>query len=309
MPRQLTRDVAVAGLRMLRQAEALSLADKETRARQIIRDARARMPDGPAVVAFSGGRDSTVTAELVRRELGSDVLIMHVDTGLTAPAVADWVRAYAGDRLALVHPPRPLPETWRTVGALPIGAKMSTRRYRRANPELRISSPDCCRIHKAQPANAYMRETGARLLFYGARASDSHRHRFKLAYGGEIVDRGSLGIIAYPVLVWTPGDVLTWLDEQLPGYPVRYGRSEELGCWPCCVNAALPASTLARLRREDPARFWTAVREWSFGEDVLMLAYGLTRAGAQQLIARDGWEALAAAGAFDRIPRAQEGTR
>ena len=46
-----------------------------------------------------------------------------------------------------------------------------------------------------------------------------------------------------------------------------------------------------------------------YGLEILMIKYRVTRHGAEQLAAREGWDKLIGAGTFDRIPQAKKGLK
>lgn len=291
---------------LLRVLQAQPLAAKVDRALAIIGRARDAFGSaGGVAVAFSGGRDSTALAILTQR-VAPDWPIMYVDTGTAQPGLTAWVKRFAGDRLVHIQPEGDMLATWQAEGFYPIGGKISGALYRRDNPDSRANGTRCCEVHKARPARRWMRESGARCLVYGVRGEDSKRHRFKLVQG-ELFPSGDGWHLAYPILTWTRADVAAFLADACPDYPLRYSRHEEPGCRFCAVDLTLPQSNLATLRQTDRAAHLRAM-ETGMGAEILMLRYNLTRAGAEALIARDGLEALADAGAFDRIPGAERPT-
>jgi phosphoadenosine phosphosulfate reductase len=278
----------------LRRLQRLDLAAKVKRAREII---RAAIGTGAAIVAYSGGRDSEALA-ILARQIDPAIPLVYVDTGLAD----DRLTAHLDTRADLIRLTSPVdPElTWRKR-AIPIGAKVSTEAYRRVCPELRIGPRKCCEIHKAAPIKAYVQEIGATAIITGARGDDSTRHRFKLM-AGEVFPDAAGRFLAYPLLCWKREDVLSYLETEAPGYPLRYHRGEELGCRACAVNLARHPNQLATLRHADPAYHRRLIVQCGFGLEILQIRYGLTRAGAKALAKRDGWGALIDAGALDRIP-------
>lgn len=290
--------------RALRKLQQEPMAAKIKRAHKIVAAAR-RL--GRTVVSFSGGRDSVALA-IIAQEIDPAIPLVYVDTGIADPRLTEFVCQWAGDRLIHLHSDTHPETTWRNGGPVPIGAKVSAANYRRDNPELRINPSACCHVHKAAPMDRYRAATSTVALLIGARGDDSHRHRFKLQ-SGEIIPQAKGYFAAYPLLTWTRDDVFAFMDERLPNYQLRYGAAEEYGCRACCIDLPLWPNQLALLRHSDPAYHRRLIVEVGFGVQILMIRYGLTEAGARQLIDRDGWGALIDAGAFDRIPQPKAGKR
>ena len=242
------------------------------------------------------------------REQAPEIPLCYIDTGLADPRLTAWITQYGGAQLVHLPPVADPEETWRHEGCLPIGAKTATRNYQRENPDLRIGPGRCCQIHKAQPMNAWLKAHGCRALFFGARGDDSARHAFKLMSGEAFPSRHGW-TLAYPLLTWTQADILAWLRERMPGYPLAYARNKELGCRACAINLARWPNQMQKLRRADPAYHRHLMVDVGFGWEILMLRFGLTRRGAEQLVARDGWDALIAGGHLDRVPQSRKGMR
>lgn len=284
------------------------LAEKITRARQVIRLA-AESGGGEPIVSFSGGRDSVALAEIAREEFPA-ITLAYQNTGLADPRLVAWVEAYGSANLVHLPPARDPYETWKTdpKGCLPIGAKLSAQNYRRANRELRIGASRCCKFHKADPMHAWLRSVGAKAVLIGARGDDSSRHAFKLMWG-EVLKTKKGWLNAFPLLTWTQQDTLQFLRERVPTYPLMYARNEELGCTACAINLTRWPNQLQKLRRNDPALHRRLIIEAGYGLEILMIRFGLTRNGAQQLVERYGWDRLIDEGQLDRIPQPQRGLR
>lgn len=262
---------------------------------------------GPTACAFSAGRDSCALA-LLAHDVAPKMRLVRVETGLSAPELRKFAKRFGGRLLDTVEPDQHPFKTWKTAGYLPIGSKVAAALYRRANAELRISPKQCCQRHKGAPLRAYIKARGLACILSGARGDDSSRHSFKLLQG-EIFATKHGHHLAYPLLTWTAADTLDFLADRLPNYPFVYARSEELGCEVCAINLTLWPNQLSKLRERNPEKHRQAIEAHGFGEEILMIRYGLTRQGARDLIARDGLDALIDAGAFDRIPRAKKGLR
>jgi len=288
----------------LRKLQAQPIAKKIARAQKII---RAALDAGATAIAFSGGRDSIVLAD-VAATVDPTLPLIWANTGIADPRLVDYVREYGGDRLVEVHAPQHPEKTWQEKPCLPIGAKVSTSAYRRDNPELRINPSNCCRFHKAGPISSEAKRRGLAALCFGARGDDSNRHRFKLSTGEIFPDKHGY-LIAFPLLTWTQADALEYVAQHRPEYPLQYGTSEELGCLGCAIALARWPNDLALLRRKDPERHRRLIVDAGFGLEILKIKYGLTHAGAEALAARETWPRLIESGALDRIPNPRKGRR
>jgi len=295
---------AAAAFRALRKLRSRPLAEKIDRARQIIADT---LETGPAAVAFSGGKDSVTLAHLAR-QLAPTIPLVWINTGLAEAQLVEFVRGFAGADLVELKPETHPEQWWKETGRLPIGPKVSAAYYRKDNPELQIHPTACCERHKAKPMAAYLKTSATAALLNGARGDESNRHRFKLATG-EVFRAAAGHILAYPLLTWTHTDSLAYVRQNVPNYPLVYGQHEELGCRACAADLTRYPNQLAALRSTDPEYHRRVIVDFGFGLEILMIKYGLTRAGAQAQAERETWPALIEAGAFDRIPYPRKGHR
>ena len=278
---------------------------RSARAAAVIRETVARRR---AAVAFSGGRDSVALA-MIAEQVAPGLPLMHVDTGHAWPGLLDFVRQFAGPRLRLLSAGLDPHTLWTEARCYPVGAKVAARVYRRDNSDLAVDGSKCCQRLKADPVKRWIEAEGIEAVIFGARGDDTTRHAFKLRQGEAFEPKTGAYAVAYPLLTWTYKDTHAFLDRHFPDYPLRYSHNQEMGCQGCAVDLARWPNNLSYLRQSDPARYRHLIAETGLGLQILMIAYDLTRAGAEALVDRDGWDRLIEAGAFDRIPKARSGRR
>lgn len=177
-------------------------------------------------VSFSGGKDSTVTSDLVMRALGSPK-ILHIfgDTTLEFEQTQEYVMRFKKE-----HPYTPV-----------VSSKNKEKDFeelcRLIGPPSRIMRW-CCTIFKTgaitRKIDALFKGQERILAFYGIRRSESiSRSKYERESDGHKIARQ---VTISPVIDWLDGDVWLYiLSRQLnfnDAYRLGYAR---VGCW-CCPN-------------------------------------------------------------------------
>jgi len=195
----------------------------------------------PAMVSFSGGKDSLATLLLARRA-GLDIPLFFIDTGLEFPETVEHVRdaaARCGAKLIVEEAPREAFEEGLRVFGPP------GRDYRW-----------CCKTNKLGPtvrAIAKHYPDGV-LSFIGQRRYESEARASKPRVWRNPWTPGQVG--ASPIQNWTALHVwLLIMAEGVPANPWYERGLDRIGCFLC------PASDLAELRlvEESSPRY----QEWS----------------------------------------------
>jgi len=181
----------------------------------------------PVTVAFSGGKDSLVTLELVRK-VTEDFSVLYLDTGLELPETTPYVH--------------------KAMQELGLSNKLVTRR---TDPQvfwdtaLKLGPPGvdfrwCCKTSKLGPLNTLIRDSFQQqvLSFVGQRRYESQARAKSSSIWRNPWVSHQIGVS--PIKDWTALDV--WLYIMLANLPYNplYDRGySRVGCWLC------PASKIA----------------------------------------------------------------
>ena len=224
------------------------LLDIEYEAFQFIKDAIRRFPNHVALISFSGGKDSTVVSDLVRRALGrAEILHIFGDTTLEDDNTYEYVDQFQKD-----NPLIPFFEVRAEHDFYELVEQMGP-------PSRAIRW--CCTIFKTGPINNILQSFDYQkvLTFYGIRRDESvRRSRYhKLSPNGSdglgtvievdqdherngVTIGAKIGqqLTASPILDWTEFDVWNYiLSYDLPfnkSYRLGFSR---VGCWLCPLNS------------------------------------------------------------------------
>lgn len=224
-------------------------------------------------VSFSGGKDSTVTSDLVTRAL-SNPKIMHIfgDTTLEMPYTYEYVK-----RFKQKHPKTPL-----------ISARNKEKDFKTlcklVGPPSRVMRW-CCTVFKTgtiqKRIKSLYRDKKQILTFYGIRRSES-ANRSKYEREAESPKITKQRIVS-PIIDWMDFDV--WLYLLTTGidfneaYRLGYAR---VGCW-CCPNNSSWSEFLARIHMYEQAK--------EFRQFLVEFAMSIGKEDAQRYVDEGGWKA------------------
>ena len=224
-----------------------------------IRDVAKKYPSENIVISFSGGKDSTVTADLTVRALSNPNLV-HIfgDTTLEFPLTIEYVKRFRKNNLkAIFKTARNKEQNFYEV-CEDIGPPARMLRW-------------CCSMFKTGPItrilNSLYRDKSI-LTFYGIRKNESvNRSKYNRVEDAIIVDEDGNRIgndkikiqnqtVAAPIFLWKDIDIWLYiLGEGIDfndAYRLGYDR---VGCW-CCPNNNERAQLLSRIFLPDQARKW-----------------------------------------------------
>lgn len=206
--------------------------------------------NGQVYVAFSGGKDSTVLLDIVRR-IYPDVPAVFADTGLEFPEVRKF--ALSQENVVVVKPEmnfRKVIVTYgypvvskRTAETVEYGKKPGSYRWREIHGEIIMSngkpskfncqkwcylldapfkvSAKCCDIMKKRPMKKYAKATG-RFPIVATMATESiSRETVWMRQGCNAFN--SKSPISQPMSFWTEADVLEYLYTYNIPYASVYG--------------------------------------------------------------------------------------
>ena len=207
--------------------------------------------DGKVYVAFSGGKDSTVLLDIVRR-IYPDVPAVFSDTGLEFPEVREFVKSC--ENVTIVRPEmnfRKVIEVYgypvvskRVANTVEYGHKPGSFRWKELHGEIMRSngtpsefnckkwcylldapfkvSSRCCTIMKKQPMKKYSKETG-RVPIIATMANESRSRRATWLRMGCNAFSGKKPS-SQPMSFWTEEDVLEYLYTYQVPYASVYGE-------------------------------------------------------------------------------------
>ena len=212
--------------------------------------------DGNVYVSFSGGKDSTVLLDLVRR-IFPDVPAVFVDTGLEYPELREFVKTIPN--VTWLRPEMNFRKVIDTYGYPIVSKEISqvieearrnattgkyTYRIKRLNGELLDSngnksiyncakwkflldapfkiSHKCCNVMKKKPAKKYEKETGRKPIIGTMTCESQARKTAWKIHGCNAFNAKRPS--SQPISFWTEQDVLEYLLRyQIPYAPV-YGE-------------------------------------------------------------------------------------
>ncbi|NJN98338.1 MAG: phosphoadenosine phosphosulfate reductase family protein [Anaerolineales bacterium] len=256
------------------QPNLVHLLDLEDEAFQFIQHALQRFSNRTLMVSFSGGKDSTVVSDLVRRGIGrSDILHVFGDTTLEDEYTYEYVRQFQAENpLIPFFNARAEHDFHELVDQM--GPPSRVMRW-------------CCTIFKAGPINNLLQSLGDQkvLTFYGIRRDESVRRSqyHKISWNdpdrlGTVVsvdqDAEFNGVTvgakigqqatASPIIDWTEFDVWLYiLARNLQfnkSYRLGYSR---VGCWLCPLNSEWSEMLANVFFPEDSARWRTQLIDFA----------------------------------------------
>ena len=221
------------------------------------------------MVSFSGGKDSTVVSDLVRRALGrSDILHVFGDTTLEDENTYMYIKAFR-----------------ETNPLVPFFEARAEHDFHHLVEHMGPPSRKmrwCCTIFKAGPINNFLQTLGDHvkvLTFYGIRRSESvQRADYNaVTVGAKIGNQ----ITASPVIDWTEFDIWLYIFlHKLPfndSYRLGYSR---VGCWLCPLNSAW-SDMLAEIFFPQESERWR--------EQLLDFARRIGKPDPEIYVAQKGW--------------------
>ena len=210
----------------------------------IIKKTKKVFSDRYQIVSFSGGKDSTVVSNLVRKSL-SDNHILHIfgDTTLEFPTTYDYINKLREKDL----PPFLIPDT---------SKHDFFKLVDRMGPPSRIISW-CCNIFKTGPIGKLFQDISEEskiLTYYGIRRNESiGRSRYsKISQSPKIEKQ----IVFSPIIDWKEVDIWLYLLKENVKYnkAYEYGYSR-VGCW-MCPNNSKWSEFLTKIFFPDKSKMW-----------------------------------------------------
>lgn len=223
----------------LQQMQELPLEVKILKSSQRIRDWYEEY-EGNVYVSFSGGKDSTVLLDLVRK-IYPDVLAVYVDTGLEYPEIKQFVKKISN--VEYLKPKLPFHQVIEKYGYPVISKeqagwikdyqiggtekrrnrinKVSKKWQYLKNAPFKISD-ECCNIIKKQPVKIFEKQSGLK-PFLGNLAEESWRRtQDYLKFGCNAFELKRP--VSRPIGFWTEQDILQYIKQFNIPYASVYGN-------------------------------------------------------------------------------------
>jgi phosphoadenosine phosphosulfate reductase len=215
-----------------------------------IRNEASKYTQEQIVISFSGGKDSTVVADLVIRALGNPSLV-HIfgNTTLEFPLTLEYAKRYRADNPKSIFTTAQNRDLDFYEVAKEIGPPARMMRW-------------CCTMFKTGPItrviNSLFRDMNI-LTFYGIRKCESvSRSKYNRADDEETSARVKITKqkVASPIFFWIDADIWLYiLGEKIDfndAYKLGYDR---VGCW-CCPNNNQRAQFLAQIYMAEEFYKW-----------------------------------------------------
>ena len=217
---------------------------------RFVRKAVAGFDEEHLVISFSGGKDSTATADVVMKAL-SNASLVHIfgDTTLEFPSTMEYARRYRRDHPQAIFEVAHNDEQIFMDVCKDIGPPARMMRW-------------CCSMFKTGPItrviNGFYRNQQI-LTFYGIRKSESvSRSKYNRIEDDAESVKIQQQTVASPIFFWKDIDIwLYLLSEQVDfndAYRLGYDR---VGCW-CCPNNNSRAQFLSRIYMPEQSKHWRA---------------------------------------------------
>ena len=222
-----------------------SLVDESTR---FIKETASEYPNENVVISFSGGKDSTVTADLTVRAL-SDPSIVHIfgDTTLEFSLTLEYAERFRENNpRAIFKVAKNKDQEFYSV-CEDIGPPARMLRW-------------CCSMFKTGPItrvlNSLYKDVNI-LTFYGIRKSESvSRSKYNRVEDDAEAIKIQKQKVASPIFMWKDIDIWLYiLSEEIDfndAYRLGYDR---VGCW-CCPNNNDRAQFLSKIYMPDQSKKW-----------------------------------------------------
>ena len=214
-------------------------------AHQFVKDTAKDYKREHIIVSFSGGKDSTVTSDVVIKAL-SDAEIMHIfgDTTLEFPETIEYIKRFKRDNpLVTVREAKNKEQDFYEM-CNEIGPPSRVMRW-------------CCTMFKTGPINRRINaiyKNQSILTFYGIRKYESaSRSKYeRVSKSPKIVNQK----VASPIFHWKDIDIWLYMFAEKIDFndAYRYGY-DRVGCW-CCPNNSERSQFLSKVYMAEDAEAW-----------------------------------------------------
>lgn len=230
------------------QANMMRLKTLIDEAHSFIKTEAAKFPRENIVLSFSGGKDSTVSADIVTKALG-DPSLVHIfgNTTLEFPLTVKYAERFRLDHpLAIFETAKNDEQNFMKV-CEDIGPPARMMRW-------------CCSMFKTGPItrtlNSLYRNQQI-LTFYGIRRAESaSRSKYNRVEDSKESVKIQKQTVASPIIDWKDIDIWLYLLAEKVDFNDAYRLGyDRVGCW-CCPNNNQRAQFLSRIYMPDQSKKW-----------------------------------------------------
>ena len=288
------QDDTVRVLRNLRRYQSMKLDAKIRYSLRLI-EAALELSNRP-MVAWSGGKDSTVLLHLIRENFLPDIDVVFNDTKVEFPETLKFVRKMSDAWSLNLHIAKPEPHKdfwwcveeygWPLFGKRGSDSIVSHRRgnkpllsdklVRVANTEVSISKR-CCYYLKEKPSRDVERALESDCKFLGTMAEESQRRRFNWAdYGDLYWHKNDRLWKVLPLSIWLEPDIWEYHERyNIPMCELYQMGHNRNGCWPCTMDIHFRDNHLAALRQSHPKLWRFLVIDKGLGKELVKVKLAL----------------------------------
>ena len=224
------------------------LAYLKDEAFSFVRKAAKNFREENIVISFSGGKDSTVTADVVTKALSNPSLV-HIfgNTTLEFPATIEYANRYKNSHpLAIFQTAKNTEQVFYDV-CDDIGPPARMMRW-------------CCSMFKTGPITRVinsMYRSQQVLTFYGIRKSESvSRSKYNRIEDSAESVKIQQQTVASPIFFWKDIDIWLYLLAEDVDFNSAYRLGyDRVGCW-CCPNNNQRAQFLSRIYMPEESKKW-----------------------------------------------------
>jgi len=246
------------------------------------------------IVAWSGGRDSTVLLSLVLQQK-PDVEVAWVDTGVEFPECVRFIKRIKNEWGLNLHVAKAETSFWKVVeeygwpmlgkGGSGYWWSRADRLEREGKTKLAKATRDaqisaaCCRILKEKPMRKLCRSLGVDCIIVGNLVSESRQRFLTWAKKGQCYfNQKEMRCTAWPLAWWTHEDILQFHRKvRLPYSPIYDMGHSRNGCWPCLMDIRFPDNKLKALRQSHPKLWRFIIVNKGLGVRIVLLKHALSK--------------------------------
>ena len=217
-------------------------------AHAFIKQEASNFPEENIVLSFSGGKDSTVTADIVTKALGNPSLV-HIfgNTTLEFPQTVEYAERFKKDHpFAIFETSINEDQNFMDV-CEDIGPPARIMRW-------------CCSMFKTGPITRVLNSLYRNqqiLTFYGIRRAESaSRSKYNRVESGKESVKIQKQTVASPIIDWKDIDIWLYLLSENVDFNAAYRLGyDRVGCW-CCPNNNQRAQFLSRIYMPENSKKW-----------------------------------------------------